>query len=181
MYDKKFLYDYLVNFNDFSACRFSGIFDMYDYIIYVDDNDFPNDLPKKLQDFLVNYWWSKNRLLVYENICKSIPEDKIPYYFKNFNVQQLPVIFFALGYGISEEEVRLLMKKGMTPENLISILQSLIEWDWKDIRQIEEKITLNFRTRFSEKRFWEFIMEYTTQHKDYYNEKIIYPKLFYSK
>lgn len=52
MYDKYFLYDYLINFYEFSGRIIDGILDMYDYIINGNDEDFPNNLPKKTTNFL---------------------------------------------------------------------------------------------------------------------------------
>lgn len=95
MYDKDFLYDYLINFYEFSGRIIDGILDMYDYIINGNDEDFPNNLPKKLQIFLADYW-SEKRLTIYKNICEKTSEEKISYYFKNFNLQQLSVIFLHL-------------------------------------------------------------------------------------
>lgn len=171
MYDKGFLYDYLVNFYEFSGRAINSLLDMYDYLMYGNDKDFPNDLPKKLQDFLADFW-SQKRLIIYKDICEKLPEDRISYYFKNFNVQQLSVIFFALGYGISEDEIHLLMKKGMTTSNLELILRALIEREWKDIQQLEKEIAKNFRTRFSEEQFSIFIKEYA-QRKDVLSASIL--------
>lgn len=42
MYDKDFLYDYLINFYEFSGRIIDGILDMYDYMINGNDEDFPN-------------------------------------------------------------------------------------------------------------------------------------------
>lgn len=51
MYDKDFLYDYLINFYEFSGRIIDGILDMYDYIINGNDEDFPNNLPKNYRFF----------------------------------------------------------------------------------------------------------------------------------
>ena len=170
MYDKDFLYDYLINFYEFSGRIIDGILDMYDYIINGNDEDFPNNLPKKLQIFLADYW-SEKRLTIYKNICEKTSEEKISYYFKNFNLQQLSVILFALGYGISDDEIYLLMKKSMSARNLELILRALIEWDWKDTQQLEKEIAQNFKTSFNEEKFVTFIKEYA-QHKDVLNRKV---------
>ena len=97
---------------------------------------------------------------------------KISYYFKNFNLQQLSVIFFALGYGICDDEIYLLMKKSMSARNLELILRALIEWDWKDTQQLEKEIAQNFKTSFNEEKFVTFIKEYA-QRKDVLNLSLI--------
>lgn len=128
IYDKKFLFEYLTE-ADGAIWKQPVDFLLNDYYLAVIKGwlmGIENDLPTKLQSFLNDYYWKKSNYRIAEDICSKIPENMIPYYFKTFNFYQLSIIFFAICYGISYEQLSFFCKKKITAENMSNILDCLI-------------------------------------------------------